>query len=201
MSIAEQTVNSTLFGPNVNAITIDTTWTNDNIYILTDKVFVGIPAAAPLSPSSPAPRSIRPSTTWARPDKDDDQFGALVITRGAKIEAAGTADEPIVFTTTDELEAETLDSTGTATVRSRSHPPYSTYGRWGGVVVLGNAPITVGGVNDGATENRIEGFQPASSADLDTDSRADVIEYGGNDATDDSGTLQLRDHPPRRLRL
>jgi uncharacterized membrane protein len=188
--IAQQTVNSTLYGPNVDAITVDTTWTNDKIYLMRDKVFVGNPGGpAPTLTIQPGTRIYSTLDDLGTGNKDDDQFGALVITRGARIEAAGTAQDTILFTTTDELEAKTLlDWDGDGLVAER--PTATTYGRWGGVVVLGSAPITVGGVKDGARENRIEGFQPASSADLDSDGRADVIEYGGNNPTSDSGTLQ-----------
>jgi hypothetical protein len=52
---------------------------------------------------------------------DVSQKGALIIERGAKIEAEGTASSPIVFT-----------SGKPAGTRSR--------GDWGGVILLGNAP-------------------------------------------------------------
>ena len=62
-------------------------------------------------------------------------------------------------------------------------------GRWGGVIILGSAPVAnySGATNIG--EDRIEGFQPAASADLDGDGRADVIEYGGVAAADSSGVF------------
>lgn len=52
---------------------------------------------------------------------DVSQKGALIIERGAKIEATGTAQEPIVFT-----------SGKPAGSRQR--------GDWGGIIILGNAP-------------------------------------------------------------
>ncbi|SHH18788.1 hypothetical protein [Ferrimonas marina] len=53
-----------------------------------------------------------------------DSEGYLVISRGSMIEAAGTAEEPIVFTS---VEA----GLGQATAR----------GQWGGLVLLGNAKV------------------------------------------------------------
>ena len=183
--IATQTVNTTPFGANVDAITVNTTWTKDNTYILTDKVFVTNGATLTIEPGTKIYSTLDDKGT---PALDDDAFGSLVIVRGAKLEAAGTAEEPIIFTTTDELEASSkLDIDGDGIIATV--PTSTTYGRWGGVVVLGNAPITISGVSNGTQENRIEGFQPAASADLDSDGRADVIEYGGNDAADNSGTI------------
>jgi hypothetical protein len=183
--IATQTVNNTLFGANVNAITANTTWTKDKIYILKDKVFVTNGATLTIQPGTKIYSTLNLQGT---PTKDDDKFGSIVIVRGAKINAAGTAAEPIVMTTTDELEAETssdIDGDGEIAVT----PTVTTAGRWGGLVVLGSAPIAnYSGLNN-IGEDRIEGFQPAASADLDTDGRADVIEYGGSTSADNSGTI------------
>lgn len=88
---------------------------------------------------------------------DPNTKGTLVISQGGKIQAVGTADEPIVFTTAS---------------------PVKQPGQWGGVVLLGKAPIVVDA--DGATGTKtaaVEGFT------------TDEI-YGGNDPNDDSGTMQ-----------
>ena len=186
--IATQTVNTTPFGANVNAITTNTTWTKDNVYILTDKVFVTNGATLTIEPGTKIYSTLDDKGT---PTKDDDAFGSLVITRGSKINAAGTPEEPIVFTTIDELEAETgVDSIDAGTGVADA-PTSTTAGRWGGVVILGSS--TVANYSSPTTnigENRIEGFQPAASADLDLDGRADVIEYGGANPADDSGTFR-----------
>ncbi|MEM1030068.1 MAG: hypothetical protein AAGN82_06945 [Myxococcota bacterium] len=83
--------------------------------------------------------------------------GTLVIKRGARIEAAGTADAPIVFT-------------------SELPPGQQAAGDWGGLIILGRAPITDA---PGITEKLIEGL-----------SAADGELYGGSDPADNSGTLQ-----------
>ena len=174
------------YGPNVKQINVNTTWTKDNIYILTDKVFVTDGATLTIEPGTKIYSILDDKGTGT---KDDDEFGAIVITRGSKINATGTAAEPIVMTTIDELEAETqTDFDGDGFIAEA--PTVTTAGRWGGLVVLGNAPIAnySGATNIG--EDRIEGFQPAASNDLDVDLRADVIEYGGAVSADDSGTIQ-----------
>ena len=60
--------------------------------------------------------TIEPGTTIKG---DKVSKGALIVTRGAKIIADGTPSEPIVFTSNE------------------SSP---TYGDWGGIIILGNAP-------------------------------------------------------------
>ncbi len=84
---------------------------------------------------------------------DKASLGTLVVQRGGKIMAEGTADEPIVMTSAlpaGEREA----------------------GDWGGLVVLGNAPI-----NEAGGEAEVEGFQ-------------DPQLYGGDDAADSSGSIK-----------
>jgi hypothetical protein len=82
---------------------------------------------------------------------DTTTKGTLVIERGAQIQARGTANQPIVFTSP-------------LPVGSRS------YGDWGGIVLVGRAPV-----------NRPE------SQVIEGDIRG---AYGGTDANDNSGTLQ-----------
>lgn len=85
-----------------------------------------------------------------------DNGTSLVITPSARIDAQGTRDEPIVFTSAKP-------------VGSRNA------GDWGGVILLGRAPVNVAG----GTE-KVEGF-PA------TESRTN---YGGSDPTHDCGTIR-----------
>lgn len=88
--------------------------------------------------------------------------GTLVITRGAKIMANGTADNPIVFTS--QMEA-----------GSRKE------GDWGGVILLGQAPI-----NPSGGEAKIEGGLTPTVASKEKE----YIWYGGNDAADNSGSMK-----------
>jgi hypothetical protein len=80
--------------------------------------------------------------------------GALVIEPGAKIHAEGSADHPIVFT-------------------SQAEPGERAPGDWGGLIVLGRAPINV----PGGTAN-VEGITGDGTA------------YGGDKADDDSGVIK-----------
>ena len=91
-----------------------------------------------------------------------DAAGAsLVITRGAKINAIGTATSPIVFT-------------------SDKPTGQRAAGNWGGLILLGKATNNKPAGADGFGVGNIEGLT------VNADS-----EYGGNDDADNSGTLKF----------
>jgi hypothetical protein len=86
---------------------------------------------------------------------DKETCGTLVITKGSKIIAEGSATDPIVFTSNNNI--------------SERRP-----GDWGGIVILGEAPINkIGGV--GYLDFN---FDPA------------VSYYGGQDPNNNSGILK-----------
>jgi hypothetical protein len=109
------------------AISANTTWTADKYYVLSGNVYV----------QAPAELTIEAGTVIFG---DKVSKGALVINRGAKIHAVGTATAPIVFT-----------SNAPATFRN--------YGDWGGVVILGKA------VNNQGENQSIEGVTGTSGDD------------------------------------
>ena len=83
--------------PVVADITTNTTWTKDKSYVLNKPIFV----------TNGAELTIEPGTTiYGKEDTVNGTFGSLVITRGSKILAEGTCDEPIVFTAIEERVAE-----------------------------------------------------------------------------------------------
>ncbi|HAE67255.1 MAG TPA: hypothetical protein DCG77_08635, partial [Sphingobacterium sp.] len=129
-------------------ITSNTTWTSDKIYVLKGFVYV----------SNGATLTIQPGTIIKG---DKATKGTLTITRGAKINAVGTVDKPIVFTSG-------------LTSGARSH------GDWGGVIILGKAPVNQG------NDVKIEGGLTAPTGKDDKN----YIYYGGTDAADNSGTLK-----------
>jgi len=124
-------------------ITSNTNWTNDNVYVLSGFVYVEDAATLTIE-----------AGTIIRGEKATK--GSLIVTRGSKIYANGTVDQPIVFTS-DQPEGG------------------RNYGDWGGIILLGNAPINV----PGGTAI-IEGG-------VDTPEGDGV--YGGVNATDNSGSL------------
>jgi hypothetical protein len=93
----------------------------------------------------------------------------VVVNRGSQIIADGTPNAPIVFTSRQDI-AGTVD-------------PFSSIGQWGGLVILGRAPIkncNASGVAGGSAqcENAIEGVSGTPAL------------YGGAIPTDRSGKLE-----------
>ncbi len=122
------------------AITQDTRWTSNRTYILDRNIYV----------EGGAKLFIEPGTRVL-----GRAGSALVVTRDATIEARGTADHPIVFT-------------------SAKPEGGRLRGDWGGVVLLGNAPINRG------IEAQIEGVPV-------TDVRG---AFGGSDIDSNCGALE-----------
>ncbi len=125
-----------------------TTLTSDKEYLLDGLVFVNDGQVL----------TIEPGTIIRAKPGQGEEASALIVCRGGKIIAEGTAAEPIIFT------AESDDLEGSI--------PLETSGLWGGVIILGNAPV-----NTETGESKIEGIPVY-------DERAD---YGGTDTNDDSG--------------
>ncbi|GIR98636.1 MAG: hypothetical protein CM15mP101_10060 [Flavobacteriaceae bacterium] len=89
----------------------------------------------------------------------------LCVAQGGKLIANGTASAPIIMTSVaDDIQPGQLVGSNLTLQQ----------GLWGGLIVLGNAPISVSG---GATA-QIEGIPASDTNGL----------YGGSDASDNSGT-------------
>ena len=100
---------------------------------------------------------------------------SLIIGRGAEILAEGTAAQPIIFTSTeDQITLGETESTVAISSSSR--------GLWGGVVVLGNAPISAGG-------NAIAGSEGAEAQIEGIPDNVTEGAYGGDISDDNSGIL------------
>jgi len=128
-------------------VTANTKLTANNVYLLNGAVFIGG------DNKNSATLAIDAGTKVIAPVG----LNFLVINRGSKIEALGSEAAPITFTYDDEANA-------TA----------STTGRWGGLILNGNAPVN--GCAAGATLCELEG-------------EGSTGKYGGNNAADSSGTL------------
>jgi hypothetical protein len=92
----------------------------------------------------------------------------LAVNRGHRINAVGTATSPIVFTSRDNV-------LGLATDDSQ--------GQWGGVVLLGRAPITDCTVAPNATPGSV-------NCERQTEGAVDPAYFGGATPTDNSGTMK-----------
>lgn len=137
-------------------ITTNTTWTSDKVWILPSRIAV----------ENGAILTIEAGTVIKGVPGTQQNASALVIAQGGKIMANGTSDDPIIFTSTD-------DNITSGTIVSPNLQA-STNSKWGGLIVLGKAPISAD-----AAVAQIEGI-PAS----DVNGR-----YGGSVANDNSGVL------------
>jgi len=133
-------------------ITTNTTWTSNNVYRLQGTISV----------KNGAVLTIEPGTIIRGSDPADKS--CLIITRGSKINAQGTAENPIVFTSGEEPSGN-----GRAA------------GDWGGVVVMGNAKINnpCATCSTNPNQNYVEGFA----------TQFPEILYGGSNDDDNSGVI------------
>lgn len=140
-------------------LTANEKWTNNNIYQLAGKVVVeeGITL------------EIEPGTIIKGQKGVGSLASALIIARGGKIMAMGTAENPIVFTSVDD-NISVGDKAGT-------NLSELDQGLWGGVLILGYAP---GSFRGDVTEVQIEGIPAGDTYGL----------YGGVDPEDNSGVFE-----------
>jgi hypothetical protein len=146
------------FDGNVTSnISENTTWETGNTYILGGRIAV-LPGVT---------LTIEPGVVIKGEAGTGPNATALVVARGATLMAEGTAAQPIIFTSiADEIEP--------GDIASPNLDP-TLNGLWGGVIVLGNAPISAD-----AASVQIEGIPPSDQNGL----------YGGDDAADNSGSIK-----------
>ncbi len=138
-------------------ISEDVTWTKNNTYVLGGRIIV----------LDGATLTIDPGTVIKGQAGAGANSTVLVIARGGTLIADGTAEEPIIFTSVaDEIES--------GMIASPNLDP-DVNGLWGGLIVLGRAPIAAS-----AAEVQIEGIPTEDPNGL----------YGGTDATDNSGIIR-----------
>lgn len=165
-------------GTNIRVITgTSVTWTKNNTYFVTDKLF--IPKGATLTIEA-GTKVYFSSDTKGTTDRTDDAVGSITACRGGKLIADGTAAEPIVFTSVREWEAlNNVDSPFDVDSNIGPAPTAADAGQWGGIILLGQAFtsfVNSTGVNAGTVQ--IEGFAPAGSASYDGDTIPDATQYG-----------------------
>src|SRR6056300_458105 len=130
-------------------LTEDTHWFSDSTYEIAGKVVV----------DSGVTLTIDAGTTILAREGQGSLSSALIVARGGMVMAEGTAENPIVFTSVLSEETD-LDETD--------------MGLWGGIVVLGYAPISAD-----AVPANIEGVPVNDGFGL----------YGGMNPHDNSGVL------------
>ena len=133
------------------------------LYSINGRVDVGLDRGAAPTADAAVVLTIRPGvvlygvtgTSW------------LVVNRGNRIQAVGTATSPIVFTSRDNVLGLANDD---------------SQGQWGGVVLLGRAPTTDCTVAPAATPGTVD-------CERQTEGAVDPAYFGGATANDNSGTI------------
>ncbi|MEX0779275.1 MAG: hypothetical protein WD037_06055 [Balneolales bacterium] len=138
----------------------DVTWAADSVYYLDGYVFVES-GTLTIEPGTVVMSFEQPSSVG------EGNETALIITREAKINAEGTAENPIIFTS--ELDGEPF---GETLILNETNSKL-----WAGLIMLGKAPAYSGGNTDAI---QIEGIP-------DGEARA---RYGGTDEDHSSGILK-----------
>lgn len=128
-----------------------TTWTSNNVYILDGLVFV----------NEGQTLTIEAGTIIKGRSGQGENASALIVARGGKIIAEGTAQSPIIFTAeADDLAGSVADLDD---------------GLWGGLIILGKAML-----NTVPNEQQIEGIPQTEPRGI----------YGGENDDDNSGVLK-----------
>lgn len=136
------------------------TWTADKTYVLGGRIFV----------VDGGELTIEAGTVIKGEAGSGPNATALIVARGGKIFANGTANAPIIFTSVaDEIES--------GMIASPNLDP-TINGLWGGLIVLGRAPGSFAG---DVIEVQIEGIPPSDTNGL----------YGGNIPDDNSGVIKF----------
>jgi hypothetical protein len=141
-------------------ITANTTWTTGKTYILGGRITV----------TSGAKLTIQPGVVVKGEAGTGANATALIIARGAQIDAQGTATQPIIFTSV-------ADEIAPGQVVSPNLEP-TLEGLWGGVLVLGRARGSFAG---DVNEIQIEGIPPSDTNGL----------FGGTNDADNSGIIKF----------
>ncbi len=131
-------------------------WNSDTEYLLDGLVYLEEGAILNIAAGTVIKAKLKTNITTG------DNASALIVSRGAQIFARGTATEPVIFTG----ERDDVTNPNDLTVQDR--------GEWGGLIILGDAPIGFS-----AAENGIEGI-------VSSEVRA---RYGGTNPEDNSGVL------------
>lgn len=142
------------------------TWTADKIYIIDRYAYVADGDVL----------TIKEGTIVKAKTGDGADASALIVAKGGKIMAKGTAEKPIIFTSVD-------DNIKVGETKSTLDPTKDA-GKWGGLIILGKAPISA------KPSKSVDGVGKIASIEG-VPSQYTFSQYGGDDAADNSGVLEF----------
>lgn len=161
LSAADALANPTVVRVGTGGVTYissNTTWTNDKIWLMDGKIVV----------EDGATLTVEAGTIVKAAAGTGANATVLIVAKGAKIEAVGTADKPIIFTDANDQIVYANGSTSP----NRS---VTDKGLWGSVIILGNG--VVGAANGEANiEGVVSGYE--------------FTKYGGSNNAESSGTMK-----------
>jgi hypothetical protein len=138
---------------------------NDGVHVLNGALLVGkdcdTTTSCTIDPNGPT-LTVQPGTTLAFTSGE----AIIRIARGAKIDAVGTFEEPIVFTSANAIERH--DAVGQG----------AQFADWGGIIINGF----------GLTNQCTNAQRAASTCNVETEGVTSY--FGGNNNADDSGSIQ-----------
>lgn len=149
-------------------ITTNTTWDATKVWVLGGRIAV----------TSGATLTIEPGTIIKAEAGAGTSATALIVARGGKVNAAGTALKPIIFTSiADKIS---IADVAAGRFASPNLLP-EVNGLWGGLIILGKAKISASSSGTQKTEVQIEGIPTSDPNGL----------YGGSEDTDNSGVFKF----------
>ena len=140
-------------------ITEDSLWTSNHNYVLNQQVTI----------TPGVTLKIEPGTVIKANAGEAPMVSMLVVARGGKLMAQGTAEKPIIFTSIND----NLDPANG--VKYSLHN--TDVGLWGGIIILGDSPVSL---DNGDDQTFYIGLDPAN----------DNSYYGGENEEDNSGVLE-----------
>ncbi len=148
-------------------ISSNTTWSAGNVYQLGGRITV----------LDGATLTIEPGVIVKGEAGTGANATALLVARGGTLIADGDADAPIIFTSVaDEITPEDIQAGNFGS--PNLDPDINSF--WGGVIVLGRAPISASNDDGNVVEIQIDGIPTSDQNGL----------YGGNTPGDNSGVLR-----------
>ncbi len=154
-----------------NDVTALETWVSTNTYQLQKVVYVQSNAVLTIEPGTVIKAATSNLISTANIPVD---CAALWVCRGGKLYATGTVTSPIIFTYDGD------------NVNDPNDVPFNTMGKWGGIVLCGNAQInSASDANGNVASPRFEVFEGTTGG---TNNALNM--FGGSDDADSSGALR-----------
>jgi len=159
-------------------IAVSTTWTADNTYDLVEQIFV-LPGAS-LTIEAGTVVASTPTANGA---------GSLAVTRGAQLFICGTKDDPVIFTSKNDVATWDPDPNHPTGGDPKTGEWRASANEWGNITIMGR-----GFISENATPTNV----PTCDADNVATMEGLIAQfpgdqnvlYGGGDDNDDSGKIE-----------